>query len=218
MTWVVGREELLSCDVELPSSPGVVRCCRVGCGPDVAPRSVRLMQLLDPSTDAPGEIRHVIIRQREDTAVPGEGGELLLLVGNAWWQRRNVPVDVPVTRLAAQAHDVEPLGGQLLPDRFSHPVDQALQGEILLELEVGGDLLAVRSGSDQGVPEQRVVRGEERNGLVVGPHKVTWGSRDCRRAPGRRSTVLGGTASHRRRGRSAGGVVGLLDSLWVCPP
>jgi len=101
MTWVVGREELLSWDVELPSFPGVVRCCRVGCGPDVAPRSVCLLQLLDPSADAPGEVRQVVIRQREDAAVPGEGGELLLLVGNAWWQRRDVPVDVPVSGLAA---------------------------------------------------------------------------------------------------------------------
>jgi hypothetical protein len=173
MTWVVGQEELLSCDGELPPFPGVVRCCQVGCGPDVAPRSVRLLHLFDASAEASGEIRHVIIRQRKDAAVPGEGGELLLLVGNAWRQRRDVPVDVPVSGLAAQAQDVEPLGGQLLADRFSHPVDQALQGEILLDTEVGGDLLPVGSRCHQRVPEQRVVPGEERNGVVVGPHKVT---------------------------------------------
>jgi hypothetical protein len=56
-------------------------------------------------------------------------------------------------------------------DRFSHPVDQALQREILLDCEVAGDLL---SGGDQGVPEQGVVAGEERHGMVVGPHEVTW--------------------------------------------
>jgi hypothetical protein len=37
MTCDAGREGLSSCDVEWPPLPGVVRCCRVGCGPDVAP-------------------------------------------------------------------------------------------------------------------------------------------------------------------------------------
>ena len=103
-----------------------------------------------------------------------KAGELLVLVGDAEWQRRNVIVDVSVSGLAAQAHDVEPLGGQLLADRLPHPVDQALQGEVLLDCEVGGDLLSVRSGSDQGVTEQGVVAGKEGHGVVVGPHEVAW--------------------------------------------
>lgn len=85
-----------------------------------------------------------------------------------------MPVHVWVSGLTAQVQDVEPLGGQVLADRFSHPVDQALQGEILLDGEVGGDLLPVRSGGDQGVAEQGVVSGEEGHGIVVGPHEVAW--------------------------------------------
>ena len=54
------------------------------------------------------------IGQRDDPAVPREGGQLLLLVGNSRGQRRDVPVDVPVPRLAAHAHDVQPLSRQLL--------------------------------------------------------------------------------------------------------
>jgi hypothetical protein len=37
------------------------------------------MHLLDPSADAPGETRQVVVGQREHAMVPGEGGELLLL-------------------------------------------------------------------------------------------------------------------------------------------
>jgi len=110
------------------------------------------MHLVDPSADAPGEVRHVVVRQREDAAVPGEGGELLLLVGNAGRQWCDVPVDVPVSGLAAQAHDVEPLGGQLLPDRFSHSIHQTLQGKVLLDLEVAGGLLPMGSGATSVCP------------------------------------------------------------------
>ena len=43
--------------------------------------------------------------------IPGEGAELLLLVRLPGWEWSDVPVDVPVPGLAAQAQDVEPLGG-----------------------------------------------------------------------------------------------------------
>ena len=46
------------------------------------------VHLLDSSADAPGEVGQVVIRQGEDAAVPGEGGELLLLVGDAGRKRR----------------------------------------------------------------------------------------------------------------------------------
>ena len=139
---------------------GAVRCSVLSVvlgwrvAPNVAPWSAGVMHLLDPSPDAPGETRQVLIRAPRARRGPREGGELLFLVRNAGRQRRDVPVDVPVSGLAAQAHDVEPLGGQLLADRFSHPVDQALQREILLDCEVAGDLLSVRSGATRVCPSR----------------------------------------------------------------
>jgi hypothetical protein len=48
---------------------------------------------------------------------------------------RCAPVDVPVSGLAAQAQDVEPLGGQLLPERLPE-VHEALQVQVFLDPEV----------------------------------------------------------------------------------
>jgi hypothetical protein len=81
-------------------------------------------------------------------------------------------VDVAVPRLAAEAHEVEPFGGQLLSDRLAHQVHQALQCEVLLHPEVGGHLLPVGPWGDQRGAEQRRVPSEEGNGVVVGPDKM----------------------------------------------
>jgi hypothetical protein len=79
-------------------------------------------------------------------------------------------VDVPVPRLAAQAHDVEPFGGQLVADRLPDLVDEPLQAQVLVDREVAGDPLPVGPwGGDQGVPEQGVVAGQEGGGVVAGP-------------------------------------------------
>jgi hypothetical protein len=37
-----------------------------------------LLQVLHPSAEAPGEVRHVVVGQGDHAALPREGGELLL--------------------------------------------------------------------------------------------------------------------------------------------
>jgi hypothetical protein len=86
---------------------------------------LRALHRLDASADAPGERGHLSIGEYEDTLIPGEGAELLVLVRHPGWERRDMPVDVAVPRLAAQAEDVEPLGGQLLPERLPDVVDES---------------------------------------------------------------------------------------------
>jgi hypothetical protein len=85
-----------------------------------------------------------------------------------------VPVDMPVPRLAAQAHDVQPLGGKLPAERLTDLIHEALQVDVLLHPEVTGDLFAMGSGDDQGVAKQRVVAGEEGNRVLFGPDDVPW--------------------------------------------
>jgi hypothetical protein len=58
-----------------------------------------------------------------------------------------MPVDMPVSLLAARAHDVQSLGGKLPAERLTDLIHQALQAEVLLHPEVTGDLLAVDSGA-----------------------------------------------------------------------
>jgi hypothetical protein len=91
---------------------------------------------LDASADTSGECGHLVIGECEDAPIPGEGAELLLLVRHPRREWSDVPVDVPVPGLAAQTQDVEPLGGQLLPERLPDLVHEALQAQVFLDPEV----------------------------------------------------------------------------------
>jgi len=133
-----------------------------------------LPHALDLHADAPGQGGEFQLGQVQDPVLPGEGGELLVLVGNSGRERGDMPVDMPVPRLAAQAHDVQPLSGKLPAERLTDLIHEALQVEVLLYSEVTGDLLAMGSGGDQSVTNQRVVPGEERNRVVIGPDEVAW--------------------------------------------
>jgi hypothetical protein len=81
-------------------------------------------------------------------------------------------VDMPIPRLAAQTHDVQPLGEKLPAERLTNLIHQALQAEVLLHPEVTGDRFAVGSGGDQGVAKQRGVPGQQGNRVVIGPDEV----------------------------------------------
>jgi hypothetical protein len=98
---------------------------------------------------------------------PVERDQLLLLVGHAWRKRREVPVDVRVPLLRAEAEDVQPLGRSGSTQCLSDAVDDALQLDVLLFGEVGGDFLDVPLGSYKGVSTEGRVAIEERDCMLV---------------------------------------------------
>jgi hypothetical protein len=129
-----------------PPLTGVVRCCPLEHAPGV-PQPAELCRVakvlllgalhgLDASADTSGECGHLVIGKCEDAPIPGKGAELLLLVRHPGREWSDVPVDVPVPGLAAQTQDVEPLGGQLLPERLPDLLHEALQAQVFLDPEV----------------------------------------------------------------------------------
>jgi hypothetical protein len=67
----------------------------------------------------------------------------LLIVGDARRQRRQVPVDMAVPLLAAQAEEVQALAGDRPPQRLGDAVDDPLQSSVLFQGKVAGHLLSV---------------------------------------------------------------------------
>src|SRR4051794_21077598 len=78
-----------------------------------------------------------------------------------------MPVDVPVPLPAPEAEDVQALGWDDGPDRLAHTMHDRLQLQVLLELEVAGDLLAMRARRHQDVAVQRRIPVEKRDGAFV---------------------------------------------------
>jgi hypothetical protein len=76
-------------------------------------------------------------------------------------------VDVPVSRLAAEAEDVEALGGDGAAERLADAVDARLEREVLVEREVAGNLLAVLLRRDEHVAVQGLEALEERHRVLV---------------------------------------------------
>jgi hypothetical protein len=74
--------------------------------------------------------------------------KLLLLEGNARRQRREVPVNVPVCLLTAEAEYVQALGWYHCVDRLADTMDDDLQVAVLVQAEVVGDLFPVLLGCD----------------------------------------------------------------------
>lgn len=61
---------------------------------------------------------------------------LLFGVGRSGWQRRDMPMNVVVPLVAAETEDVEPLGWHDGTDGSTHPVHEALQLEVLIDVEI----------------------------------------------------------------------------------
>jgi hypothetical protein len=70
----------------------------------------------------------------------------LLVERHSGRDRREVPVDVRGPLLAAEAEQVEPLGGDGPANSTAHPVHDCLEREVLVEREVVDHALAVVLG------------------------------------------------------------------------
>jgi hypothetical protein len=75
--------------------------------------------------DAVGEITDLCIVEIE-AGVRIKGSELLLIEGNVWRKGRDMPVDMSIRLLAAEAEDVQPVGRHGLADRFADAVNYTL--------------------------------------------------------------------------------------------
>ena len=107
------------------------------------------------------DIEHAVLRH--------ERMKLLLPVGHAWRQRRDVPVHVGVALLAAQTEAVHPLGRNRRCDRSGHPVHDPLECQELFLAEISYPVLDMLFGCDQAVAEQGRIADEESNrgGILV---------------------------------------------------
>jgi hypothetical protein len=63
--------------------------------------------------------------------------ELLLLIGDPWWEWREVPVNMGVALVAAEAEDVEPLTRDCLRYRAAESMNNRLKTQVLRFGEVG---------------------------------------------------------------------------------
>lgn len=81
--------------------------------------------------DGPRECRLAVVINIQDAALGTQRAQLLLVVGNPWRQRRQVPVQVSVALLAAQAQRVHPLGRHGCGQRPGHPVHDPLEAQEL---------------------------------------------------------------------------------------
>ena len=76
-------------------------------------------------------------------------------------------MDVPVCLLATEAEDVEPFGWHDATDRFAYAVNNPLKLDVLAEVEVARNVLAVLLWGHEDVPVQRWVAVQEGDGLAV---------------------------------------------------
>jgi hypothetical protein len=79
---------------------------------------------------------------------------LLLLVGNAWWERSDVPMDVRTALVAPERQHVETLGGYCSRYGASEFVHSALELDVLVLSEVPDNVGAMVEGGEDRVAEQ----------------------------------------------------------------
>ena len=91
---------------------------------------------------------------------------LLLFQRDARRKRRNVPMNVCVGDLAAQAQDVNALRRKDQPRGLRDAEYELLQFEILRRGKVAGDLLSMLLRSDDHVTEKRRIPAQKSNGRL----------------------------------------------------
>jgi hypothetical protein len=102
-----------------------------------------------------------------EVVFPIENCILLLLEGDTRRQRHQMPMDVTVGLLAAQAEDVESLRRDRSTDRFADFVDNSLQGYVLLRREVSGHLFSVASRRHKSITTDGWIFAQEGDRDVV---------------------------------------------------
>ena len=121
----------------------------------------------DAAADGLCQGRLAAVVDVQDAAVGREGAELLLVVGHSGWQGCEMPVQVRVALLAAQAQRVHPLGGHRRGQCLGHLVHDVLEGEELVLVQVVHPVLDVPLGRHQAVAQQDRPAGQERDGAGV---------------------------------------------------
>ena len=103
----------------------------------------------------------------KDAVFGHEGVELLLVVGNVGGQRREVPVQVGVALLAAEAQRVHSFGWYGGGYGAGDHVRDCLEAQELVRLHVVHPVLEVCFGRDQAVAQQRRVAAKEGDRVAV---------------------------------------------------
>jgi hypothetical protein len=104
-------------------------------------------------------------RYVEDTILGHHRVKLLLLIGHSRWQRRDVPVHVRVALMAAQRHQVDPLGWEYRFQRLSHVMHHV--GHSPKQIVIAGHIDDVGARGNDGVPKERRISTEECHDVVV---------------------------------------------------
>jgi hypothetical protein len=113
--------------------------------------------------DSPGEVRLGTVADVQDTVFGHERVILLPVIGHSRGKRRDMPVQVSVALLAAQAQAVHPLDRHDRGHRPGNPVHDALQRQILLLAQPADPVFDVALGGDDAVAQQRRLPGQERD-------------------------------------------------------
>jgi len=103
-------------------------------------------------TEPARKVGQVVVGNIEVASLCDHGG-LLLVVGNARWQWREMPVDVTVGLLTAQRQHIEAFDIEQTGQRRTRAMHDPLDGEVLLSREVADRVLAMVDGGYQEVPE-----------------------------------------------------------------
>lgn len=116
------------------------------------------------ASDVPGKCRLGFVIDVEDTVLGHQGVELLLVVGHARRERRDVPVQVGVALLAAHGQRVHSLRRHDCGHGPGNPAHDALQCQEFQFAELINPALDVPLGRDQAVAQQGGKRA--RNAIV----------------------------------------------------
>jgi hypothetical protein len=103
----------------------------------------------------------------QDAVLTHKGVGLLLMVRHPGREGRDVPVQVCVALLAAQAEQIHPLCGHSSSNGPRHPVHHALQCQILRFAQLMDPALDVPLGRNQAVAPQGRVAGQEGDRVAV---------------------------------------------------
>ncbi len=96
--------------------------------------------------------------------------ELLPLIGHSRWQGRDVPVYVCVALMAAQRHEINPLGRERHLQRLGYIMDYADHSPEQVVIPSHIDDVGARR--NDRVPAQRWISAEECHDVVIAVHRL----------------------------------------------
>jgi hypothetical protein len=119
------------------------------------------------ASDARRDLRQLLGTQVEVAIGDVECMELLLEIGDAGWQRGDVPVDVRDGVIRSQALDVEPFSWKRRGDRATQSIHVTLDGQIGALGELANDLGAMFDRREQRSSAQSRVLREKRDAQLI---------------------------------------------------